>query len=89
MKGNPWKQATEDAIVRICSRTGTKIFDFSSLVRQELPQIVDETQTKGKTPELSLSKYLQDLRNEGKIEFVDNQGTYKLIDVDLAARCSR
>ena len=88
MKRKPWKQATEDAIVRICRRTGTKIFDFSSLVRQELPQIVKETQTKGKTPEKSLSKYLQDLK-ERKIEFVDYQGTYKLIDDDLVARCSR
>ena len=88
MKRKPWKQATEDAIVRICRRTGTKIFDFSSLVRQELPQIVEETQTKGKTPENSLARFLQDLGKERKIEFVD-KGTYKLIDDDLVARCSR
>ena len=88
MQGKPWKQATEDAILRICRRRGTKVFDFDSL-RQELPQIVKETKTTGKTPENSLSKYMQDLRDEGQIEFVDNQGTYQLIDDDLVARCSR
>ena len=37
----------------------------------------------GATPEQSLSKFLQDLRDEGKIEFVDNRGTYELLDDEL------
>lgn len=82
-KRKTWKQATEDAIVRFCRRRRTTTFDFNSLVTQELPQILEEVQSRGATPEQSLSKFLQDLRNEGKIEFVDNRGTYELLDPEL------
>ena len=78
-----WIQATEDAVVRVCKRKGTAIFDFNSLRAQELPQIVEEVQSTGKTPEQSLSKFLQDLRDAGKIAFLDDQGTYELLDPEL------
>ena len=57
-KRKTWKQATEDAIVRVCRRRGTTTFDFNSLVTQELPQILEEVQSRGATPEQSLSKFL-------------------------------
>ena len=78
-----WIQATEDAVVRVCKRKGTAIFDFNSLKTQELTQIVEEVQSTGKTPEQSLLRFLQDLRNAGKIAFLDDQGTYKLLDPEL------
>ena len=84
-KRKTWKQATEDAIVRVCRRKGTAIFDFDSLAK-ELPQIVEEVQSKGKTPKNSLRRFLQDLRKAGKIAFLDDQGTYKLLPGTLSAR---
>ncbi len=33
--------------------------------------------SQGKTPEQTISRLLQELRKEGTIEFVDDDGTYK------------
>ena len=78
-----WIQATEDAVVRVCQRKGTTIFDLNSLRAQELPKIVEEVQSTGKTPDRSLEKFLQDLRDQGKIRFLDDQGNYELLDEEL------
>ncbi len=81
-KRKKWIHATEEAIVRFCKIRGTTLFDKSSLGVQELPQIVEEVQSTGKTPEQSLSTYLQFLRDEGKIAFLD-RGNYRLLDPEL------
>ena len=74
-----WKQAVLEAIQRLCERKGEEIFDFRTLCDEELQQIIEDTQTRGITPKKSVQRFLQDLREEGVIEFLDNQGTYKLL----------
>jgi len=74
----PWHEATLNAIRRYCIKYHTNIIKFQELVRNELENIVKDTKTQGKTPKCTLQYYLQKLRDEDKIEFIDNQGTYRL-----------
>ena len=74
-----WKQAVLEAVHRLCKRKDEDIFDFRTLCDEELQQIIEDTQTRGRTPENSVQRFLQDLRDDGAIEFLDNQGTYKLL----------
>jgi hypothetical protein len=48
------------------------------LIREELPRIVAETQSTGRTPDYTLSKELQQLREAGIIEFL-SRGRYRLL----------
>ena len=74
-----WKEAVRDAVHRLCKRKGEDIFDSETLFNEELERIIEDTQTKGKTPRRSVALFLQELRDDGVIEFLDNQGTYKLL----------
>lgn len=55
------------------------------LLEDELEQIRAETGSKGETPEQTLSRTLQELRDEGEIEFVGN-GAYRLVAVPIDRR---
>lgn len=50
----------------------------SALLQDELGQIAHETGSVGKTPGQTLSRILQDLRDEGEVEFV-GKGAYRLV----------
>lgn len=71
-----WKNAVRLAIARHCRATKSDIFSRKSLIKKELSRIVSDTLSKGATPEQTLSKILQQLRDEGEIEFLDNRGNY-------------
>lgn len=72
-----WKEAVEAAIVRLVRRTGSSEFTRQDLISFELSSIVDDTRSKGETPEQTLSRVLQELQRAGIIEFIDNQGQYR------------
>ena len=74
-----WPIAVMEAIERVCSRRQSKIFDRRTLIEEELGQIIRDTGTKGATPRQTLSRVLQQLRDQGDIKFLDGRGTYQLL----------
>jgi len=48
------------------------------LIDEELDPIIQETHSSGATPAQTMSRVLQELREMGYIEFVDDQGAYRL-----------
>jgi putative restriction endonuclease len=74
-----WSEAVEDAVRRHAASTGSSTFTRRALIEAELSRIVDETGSSGATPDMTLSRELQELRDEGVLEFVE-RGTYRLIE---------
>lgn len=72
-----WIHATKNAILRYCNRHGSDIFTLNGLISEELENIIQDTQTKGKTPINTLQYYLQILRDQSDVEFLDNHGSYR------------
>lgn len=64
-----WPEAVTDAIQRICTRTNRLTFSRSDLITNELDLIVAEVESVGSTPQQTLSRVLQDLRDDGMIAF--------------------
>src|SRR5437762_7492259 len=83
----PWRDSVLDAVVRLSSRTGTQTIQRQALLAEELDRIVEETRSNGATPAQTLSRVLQDLRDEGVLEFLGN-GDYRItkepVDIELA-----
>jgi len=79
MAGRDWSEVVEEAVRRHVQSTGDPVFTRQDLIDSELNRIVSETGSEGATPDYTLSKELQILRNAGVLEFVDNQGTYRLV----------
>jgi putative restriction endonuclease len=72
-----WQESVARAIQRLTSRTGNKVFTRQELIDAEIDQIVAETASSGETPEQTLSRVLQELRNQGMIIF-ESDGVYRL-----------
>ena len=79
MVGMNWSETVEEAVRRHCARTASVAFTRQDLIDAELDRIVAETGSKGATPEMTLSRELQQLRDRGVIEFVDDRGGYRLV----------
>lgn len=79
MSKKQWNLATLESISRACNYMQSNQFTYNFLKNQQLSIIVDETQSCGKTPDKTLSRVLQVLRDLGIIKFVDNKGLYELI----------
>ena len=71
-----WEEAVRDAIERLCQRTGSKEFSRQQLLESELDRIIIDTGSKGRTPDLTVSRVLQELRDAGEIDFLD-RGRYR------------
>ena len=69
----------EEAVRRHVDSTGDPVFTRQDLIDAELNRIVSETGSQGETPHQTLSRELQQLRAAGVLEFVDDQGTYRLV----------
>lgn len=82
----PWRDSVLDALARLSGRRGGDVIDRQALIAEELPRIVAETESRGATPHQTLSRVLQDLRDEGLLEFLGN-GQYRLTGrpVDIEA----
>ena len=76
----PWIEAVMDALWRIYEGNNNRRITYQQIQIKELDKIKRETQTKGKTPDRTLSKILQIIRDRGYLIFEDNQGTYILTD---------
>ena len=73
-----WQESVANAIQRLTSKTGNKVFTRQELIDSEVGQIVAETGSCGETPEQTLSRVLQELRNQGMLEF-ESAGVYRVI----------
>ena len=74
--GGDWSKAVELAVARIGARAGGA-FTLQELTREELAAIIRETGSRGATPEATLRRELQQLRDRGGIEFLGS-GNYRL-----------
>ncbi len=77
MAGGDWSKAVELAVARLSARSGESEFSLQELIGAELPRIVRETGFQGATPEATLRRELQQLRDRGGIEFLGG-GNYRL-----------
>lgn len=73
-----WKESVEKAVKRLIKKTGNRVFSRQQLIESELDRIVGEVGSKGKTPHQTLSRVLQELRDEGVIKF-ESAGTYRAL----------
>lgn len=73
-----WNLATLEGIMRCTTFFNTDVITYKGIIHTQMSIIVEETQTKGKTPRNTLSRVLQVLRDIGILEFVDNKGTYRV-----------
>jgi len=71
-----WGNAVRLAIIRHCREIKSDIFTRKGLIKSQLNRIIADTGSKGATPKQTLSRILQELRDAGEIEFIDNHGTY-------------
>lgn len=82
MAGTDWSEAVEIAVRRLVARTGSADFTRQQMIADELDRIVRETGSRGATPEMTLNRELQQLRDKGEIEFV-TPGHYRLLDAPI------
>ena len=69
--GPKWHQAVIAAMQRYSIRHGTRLIRRAVLIREELPQIVNDAGASGASPDQTLSRVLQELRGRGLIRHVD------------------
>jgi putative restriction endonuclease len=79
MAGRDWSEVVEEAVRRHVASTGNQDFTRQELIDAELDRIVSETGSEGATPHMTLSRELQQLRDAGVIDFIDDRGTYRLV----------
>lgn len=77
MAGGNWSESVELAVARLAGRRGEAGFTLQQLVDEELARIVRETGSRGLTPEATLRRELQELRDRDGIEFL-GRGHYRL-----------
>jgi putative restriction endonuclease len=73
-----WSEAVEAAVRRLGAAKPDGIFTRNELIEYELDKIVSDVGAQGATPSQTLSRELQQLRDAGTIEFMDDHGTYRL-----------
>ncbi len=83
MAGTDWSESVEIAVHRHAARRGSAEFTLQDLVDAELDWIVRETGSRGATPQATLRRELQELRDRGQIAFLGG-GHYRLVEAPVA-----
>jgi|TARA_B100000315_G_scaffold181369_1_gene170245 predicted restriction endonuclease len=73
-----WNESVIDALTRLSLKYKTNSITRQQIIEEELERIVSESSSEGLTPSQTLSRVLQNLRDEGFLEF-DGSGRYTLI----------
>ena len=75
-----WQEAVANAIEDIVSRERvTPYFSRKAILEEKLSWLKSVTDSQGETPEQTLSRVLQELRDAGRLRFLDFEGTYEWI----------
>jgi hypothetical protein len=77
-----WREATIQALTRMSLRHRSNVFTRSQVIQEELQRISSDVATMGRTPAQTLSRVLQELRNQGYLEF-DGHGRYRLLSSSI------
>lgn len=83
MSGVNWSEAVDIAVRRLVARTGNAEFTRQQMIEDELGRIVRETGSRGATPEMTLNRELQQMRDRGQIQFL-TPGHYRLLTTPLS-----
>lgn len=73
-----WKEAVEAAARRQAAKDPNGMFTRQDLLDAERNRILSDCGGGGETPDQTISRLLQELRDEDVITFVDDEGTYRL-----------
>lgn len=77
-----WRDSVASGVTRVVRRSGRRTFSRNELIDHELGRIVEETRSAGRTPHQTLSRVLQELRDDGQIEFLE-PGEYRALVEDV------
>ncbi len=75
------REKLKDLMVRFCNNKGSRTFSLQEL-NEEFADY-SEIEIGGKTPQATVRRLLQELRNENFISFKDNSGHYTLRGIEL------
>lgn len=79
-----WQQAVKAGLVRYAAKNSTAMIERDRFLQQELSRIIADTASAGKTPSQTVSRVLQELRDDGFL-FFSNTGLYTLNQVAISA----
>lgn len=77
-----WRDAVLDSLRSYSERHNTRIVERQSFIAHELSTITAATNSVGATPKYTLSRILQELRDDGLLEFLE-PGHYLLLDAPV------
>jgi very-short-patch-repair endonuclease len=80
-----WELSTVKAIVKLYGATE---FNRQMIITDALGRIVEQTNSVGKTPDATLSRVMQSVRDCGVLKFV-SKGRYKLLDIQKSHEADR
>jgi|GEM_PF-4160051 len=83
-----WKEFTARIVIDYCHEKETTIFTLQDLQRAKKPQI-ENFSKENKHPFDKIRQQLQFLRKDGLITFIDNKGTYSLLEGNHSILTSR
>lgn len=78
-----WKDAVKNALGRYSSKNATILIKRRDFIVQELERIIKDTGSTGSTPTQTISRILQELRDEQFLFFSDNIGEYVLNSISI------
>lgn len=73
-----WKSSVLASIMRLSKRKGSDIFTREELIAEELAYVTREVGSVGATPAQTMSRVLQELRDEQVINF-ESPGVYRFL----------
>jgi len=74
-----WREAVEAAVRRHAGKSSDGTFNRQDFLADEQARILSDCGGGGETPHQTISRVLQELRDNGVIRFLDDEGTYQLI----------
>lgn len=77
-----WQELLLGCIKKHCDQSGTRFFSFQDML--QFLSVFTKAFPNNNTPESTLARQLQILRDKGIIKFIDNKGNYELINQDAA-----
>ena len=80
-----WKDAVKNALERYSKNNSVNVIKRADFLAQELDSIKQATQKSGGTPSQTVSRCLQELREEGFLYFSDNSGEYVMNQKQIIA----